>query len=192
MGIGQVIALGKAAVFFDRDGVLNHAVVREGKPYPPKDLSEFEIVDRAREDLLLLKEKGFVLVVVTNQPDIARGTQTQREVDAMNELLRRELPLDDVLVCPHDTNDGCNCRKPSPGLLHSAAGRHGLDLQKSFLIGDRWRDIDAGHAAGCTTILIDYGYQEHGPIKEPALRVRSLGEAVTFITSRKLARVAAN
>ena len=182
----------KPAVFFDRDGVLNHAVVREGKPYPPRDLSEFEIVDHAREDLLLLKEMGFVLVVVTNQPDIARGTQTQREVDAMNELLCRELPLDDVLVCPHDSMDECDSRKPSPGLLHSAAGRYGLDLQKSFLIGDRWRDIDAGHAAGCTTILIDYGYEERGPTKEPALRVRSLGEAVSFIASRKATRAAAN
>jgi D-glycero-D-manno-heptose 1,7-bisphosphate phosphatase len=183
---------GKAAVFFDRDGVLNRAIVREGKPYPPRDLSEFEIAESASEDLHRLKTMGFVLVVVTNQPDIARGTQTQRGVDEMNELLRRELPLDDVLVCPHDSNEGCNCRKPSPGLLFSAAERFGIDLQRSFLIGDRWRDIDAGHAAGCTTIMIDYGYQERGPIKEPALRVRSLGEAVSYIATNGLARAAVN
>ncbi|MGB7281769.1 MAG: HAD family hydrolase [Candidatus Acidiferrum sp.] len=182
----------KQAVFFDRDGVLNRAMVREGKPYPPKDLSEFEIVDRAREDLLLLKEMGFVLIVVTNQPDIARGTQSKGNVDEMNDLLRRELPLDDVFVCPHDSKDECSCRKPSPGLLHSAAELYGLDLQRSFLVGDRWRDIDAGHAAGCTTILIDFGYQERGSTKEPALRVRSLSEAVSFIASREVARAASN
>jgi D-glycero-D-manno-heptose 1,7-bisphosphate phosphatase len=192
MGIGQVNGTGKPAVFFDRDGVLNHAIVRTGKPYPPRDLSEFRIVDNAREELLRLKALGFVLVVVTNQPDIARGTQTQSSVDEMNDLLRRELPLDDILVCPHDSVDRCLCRKPAPGLLHNAACRYGIDLHKSFLIGDRWRDIDAGHAAGCTTVMIDYGYQEQNPTKEPALRARSLSEAVSFIANRKAARAATN
>jgi D-glycero-D-manno-heptose 1,7-bisphosphate phosphatase len=191
MGIGLVSAPGKPAVFFDRDGVLNHAVVRAGKPYPPKDLSEFQIVDRAREQLLRLKALGFLLVVVTNQPDIARGRQTQSRVDEMNERLRRELPLDDILVCPHGSNDGCNCRKPSPGLLLHAAGRFGIEMKKSFLIGDRWRDIDAGHAAGCTTVLIDCGYREQGPAREPALRAHSLAEAVSFIANHRAARPAA-
>jgi len=186
MGIGQVSDFGKHAVFFDRDGVLNRAVVRDGKPYPPKDLSEFEIVENARDDLLRLKGMGFVLVVVTNQPDIARGTQTRSGVDEMNERLRRELPIDDVYVCPHDNNDGCNCRKPSAGLLLKAAGQYDLNLRKSYMVGDRWRDIDAGHAAGCTTIFIDYGYKERGPAKEPDLCTHSLGEAVAFIVkSRK-------
>jgi D-glycero-D-manno-heptose 1,7-bisphosphate phosphatase len=182
----------KQAVFFDRDGVLNHAIVREGKPYPPKDLSEFRIMEHAREDLLRLKSLGFVLVVVTNQPDIARGTANRSSVDEMNNVLNRELPLDDILVCPHDSGDRCACRKPSPGLLHNAAGRFGIDLQKSFLIGDRWRDIDAGHAAGCTTVMIDYGYQEQHPAKEPALRAHSLSEAVSFIANHNAARVAKN
>lgn len=180
---------GKPAVFFDRDGVLNHAVIRAGKPYPPQDLSEFRIVDRAREELFRLKALGFLLVVVTNQPDIARGTQTQGRVDEMNEKLRRELPVDDILACPHDSKDGCRCRKPSPGLLEHAAGRFGIDLQKSFLIGDRWRDIDAGHAAGCTTVMIDYGYREQNPTKEPALRAHSLAEAVSFIADQRATQV---
>jgi D-glycero-D-manno-heptose 1,7-bisphosphate phosphatase len=187
-----VNAHGKPAVFFDRDGVLNHAIVREGKPYPPRNLSEFRIVDRAREELLRLKALGFLLVVVTNQPDIARGTQQQSSVDEMNAFLHRELPLDDILVCPHDNTDRCLCRKPEPGLLHNAANRYGIDLQKSFLIGDRWRDIDAGHAAGCTTVMIDYGYKEQGPGREPALRAHSLSEAVSFIAGQKATRVATN
>ena len=183
---------GKPAVFFDRDGVLNHAMVRGGKPYPPQNLSEFKIVDCAKEDLLRLKALGFVLVVVTNQPDIARGTQSRTSVDEMNERLRSELPVDDVLVCPHDSNDRCTCRKPAPGLLHRAAGRFGIDLQKSFLIGDRWRDIDAGHAAGCTTVLIDYGYKEQPPSSEPALRAHSLTEAVSYIAEHRAICVGSN
>jgi D-glycero-D-manno-heptose 1,7-bisphosphate phosphatase len=181
VGINQVNGFGKPAVFFDRDGVLNHAFVRDGKPYAPRDLSEFEIVGNGRQDLLRLKGMGFVLLVVTNQPDIARGTQTRGRVDEMHEKLRRELPIDDVFVCPHDNNDGCSCRKPAAGLLFEAAEHYGLDLRESYMVGDQWRDIDAGHAAGCTTILIDYGYKERGPTKEPDLRSRTLHEAAVFI-----------
>jgi D-glycero-D-manno-heptose 1,7-bisphosphate phosphatase len=181
VGIDQVNRFGKPAVFFDRDGVLNHAFVRDGKPYPPRELSEFQIVENARRDLLRLKGAGFVLLVVTNQPDIARGTQTRSRVDEMNEKLRRELPIDDVYVCLHDTKDGCGCRKPAAGLLFDSAKHYGLDLRESYMVGDRWSDIDAGHTAGCTTILIDHGYNERGPTSKPDLRTHSLREAVAFI-----------
>lgn len=171
----------KRAVFFDRDGVLNRALVRDGKPYPPKDLREFEIPANAATDLQRLKQLGYVLIVVTNQPDIARGTAGRGSVDEMNGYLREQLPLDDVLVCPHDNADGCDCRKPLPGLLHAGAKRFGVDLGKSFMVGDRWRDVDAGHAAGCKTIFIDYHYQERGPSTEPDSRVSSLHDAVNVI-----------
>jgi D-glycero-D-manno-heptose 1,7-bisphosphate phosphatase len=171
----------RPAVLFDRDGVLNRAYVRDGKPYPPQTLEEFEIVDGAREDLLRLKHLGFALIVVTNQPDIARGSQCGDVVEQMHARLLRELPLDDVLVCPHDDKDKCDCRKPRPGLLLQAAERYGIDLEQSYMIGDRWRDIDAGHAAGCSTIFIDYGYDERRPSHSASFRVSSLAEAVTCI-----------
>ena len=192
MGIGQVNRITKSAIFLDRDGVLNHAIIRDGKPYPPKDLSEFRIVECAREQLVRLKAMGFVLFIVTNQPDIARGTQTLTRLEEINQRLRQELPIDDIFTCPHDNKDKCECRKPAPGLLQKAATRYGIDLQNSFLIGDRWRDIDAGHAAGCTTVMIDYGYDEQGPAKEPALRVSTLAEAVSFIEKRKAEQTVAN
>jgi D-glycero-D-manno-heptose 1,7-bisphosphate phosphatase len=176
VGIGEV-----KAVFLDRDGVINRAVVREGRPYPPASAAELEIVPGAREGLESLKALGFLLVVVTNQPDVARGARTIAQVDEIHAALRVALPLDDVLVCPHDDRDGCACRKPRPGLLLEAAARHGIAMEASWMIGDRWRDIDAGAAAGCRTILIDAEYRERGPAAEPDARVHSLAEAVEWI-----------
>lgn len=151
---------GRAAVFFDRDGVLNRAVVRGGKPYPPKSLEELEILPGVQQGCEALRDAGFFLVVVTNQPDIARGTQSSNEVSRINEHLKAALCLDDVRVCPHDDSDACSCRKPLPGLLLQAAAEHGIDLTASYLVGDRWRDIEAGRAAGCRTVLVDYAYAE--------------------------------
>ena len=139
------------AVFLDRDGVLNRAVVRDGKPYPPPSVGEMEIVEGAAASLARLKELGFLLLVVTNQPDVARGTQTIETIEAMHDSMRRTLPLDDFLVCPHDDRDLCDCRKPRPGLLFQGQAKYGIDLGRSFMVGDRWRDIDAGRAAGCRT-----------------------------------------
>jgi D-glycero-D-manno-heptose 1,7-bisphosphate phosphatase len=173
--------LTRRAVFLDRDGVINKAIVRDGKPYPPSKLEELEIVPGAQTVLSKLKNLGFVLIVVTNQPDISRGTQSGEELDRIHQFLRECLPLDDVLVCSHDDSDECDCRKPKPGLLLRGAKEHAVELADSFLIGDRWRDIDAGHAAGCKTALIDYRYRERGPSKEPDIRVSSLEEAVHWI-----------
>src|SRR5262249_10949838 len=127
------------------------------------------------------KKLGLLLLVVTNQPDIARGAQNVTVVDEMNAKLKRELPLDEILVCPHDDADRCNCRKPLPGLMLQAATKYGVDLKRSFLVGDRWRDIDAGSAAGCATILIDFSYEERAPSAEPDIRVSSLEAAVQAI-----------
>jgi D-glycero-D-manno-heptose 1,7-bisphosphate phosphatase len=183
MGIG---ALTGRAVFLDRDGVVNRAILRDGKPYSPARVEELEIPPGTSEALGRLKELGFRLLVVTNQPEVARGRQSLEALAAIHAALRRSLPLlDDVLVCIHDDGDSCACRKPRPGLILDAARRYDLDPAASYLIGDRWRDIEAGQAAGCTTIWIDYGYQERGPAKPPAAHVRSLEEAVDWIWRRE-------
>jgi D-glycero-D-manno-heptose 1,7-bisphosphate phosphatase len=168
-------------VFLDRDGVVNDAEIKDGKPYPPADAASLRIPAGAADTLARLKQHGFLLVVVTNQPDVARGKQTRQAVDEINDRLRCELPLDDVLTCYHDDDDGCDCRKPKPGLILRAAQQYGIDLTRSFMIGDRWRDIDAGANAGCKTILIDVGYRERGPISRPDYRARSLSEAAEWI-----------
>jgi D-glycero-D-manno-heptose 1,7-bisphosphate phosphatase len=175
------MSLEARAVFLDRDGVLNHAVVRDGKPYPPSSLSEMQIVDGAAGSLRRLKDLGFLLLVVTNQPDVARGTQTLHAIHAMHDAMRSTLPVDDFLICPHDDSEGCACRKPRPGLFLEAQTRYGVDLARSFMVGDRWRDIDAGRAAGCKTVLIDQHYQERGPTLPPDATAGSLKDAVDWI-----------
>jgi D-glycero-D-manno-heptose 1,7-bisphosphate phosphatase len=174
---------GHRAVFLDRDGVLSRAVVRDGKPYPPASLSELEIMPDT-EALAELKEMGFLLVVVTNQPDVARGTQKRETVEAIHERLRAAVPLDDIFVCYHTDGDGCDCRKPQPGLIFRAAAKYAIDLPASYLVGDRWRDIEAGERAGCTTVLIDYGYREQSPSTGPSMRVTSLRAATDWIVKR--------
>jgi D-glycero-D-manno-heptose 1,7-bisphosphate phosphatase len=176
----------KPAVFFDRDGVLNEAVVRGGKPYPPGSAAELRIVEGARAALDRLKALGLPLLVVTNQPDVARGAQTREAVEEIHGLLRRELPVDEILSCFHDDRDACDCRKPKAGLLRTGAQRHGIELEHSFMVGDRWRDIDAGKAAGCRTIWIDRGYLERGPSAPPDVRVSSLDEAADWIAAHFL------
>jgi D-glycero-D-manno-heptose 1,7-bisphosphate phosphatase len=180
MGIGTL----KPAVFLDRDGVLNEAVVRDGKPYPPGSAAEVRIVPGAPAALARLKALGLTLIVVTNQPDVSRGTQTAGAVEEIHTRLRRELPVDDFFSCFHDDRDGCDCRKPKPGLLRLGAERHGIDPARSFMVGDRWRDIDAGKAAGCRTVWIDRGYRERGPSEEPDVRVASIDEAAEWIAKQ--------
>jgi len=160
------------AVFLDRDGVLNHAVLRDGKPHPPADEEAMTIVAGAADALLRLRERDFRLIVVTNQPDVARGTQRRDVVEAMNAKLRAALPVDEVIVCWHDGDD-CDCRKPKPGALLDAARRHGIDLAQSFMVGDRWRDIEAGQRAGVQCLFIDHGYTERQPEGE-FVRVESI------------------
>jgi D-glycero-D-manno-heptose 1,7-bisphosphate phosphatase len=172
------------AVFLDRDGVLNRAIVRDGKPYPPAGLHELEILPDVPAALAMLKDSGFLLLVVTNQPDVARGLQQRAAVESMHAALAEALPLDDFFVCYHDDRDGCDCRKPKPGLLAQAAAKYGLDPGASYLIGDRWRDIDAGQAAGCVTVWIDRGYAERAPAAAPAAKVGSCLEAARWIVSR--------
>ena len=152
------------AVFLDRDGVLNAAIIRDGKPYPPNGLPNVRILPGVREAVQMLRNAGFSVAVVTNQPDVARGTQTIEVVESINRFIGAETGVEYFYVCTHDDADHCACRKPLPGLMHRAAADHLLDLSRSFLVGDRWRDIAAGLAAGCRTVWIDYGYNEKAPI----------------------------
>ena len=151
----------KRAVFLDRDGVINRAVVRDGRPYPPASVAEFELLPGVAEACAELKAAGFLLVVATNQPDVGRGTQRREDVEAMHAKMCAALPLDRVEVC-YDPGQGqpSEFRKPAPGMLLRAARELGIDLARSFMVGDRWRDIDCGAAAGCRTVFIDCGYDE--------------------------------
>ncbi len=177
-----VARVASLAVFLDRDGVINRPLVRDGKPYPPSSLAEFEILPGVTEACVKLKQAGFLLVVATNQPDVGRGTISRELVESLHALMCRELPLDRVEVCYHPGKGAseCDCRKPKPGMLLSASKALNIDMKNSFMVGDRWRDIDCGHAAGCTTFLVDYNYDE--PLRQPPdYRVKSLFEAADSI-----------
>jgi D-glycero-D-manno-heptose 1,7-bisphosphate phosphatase len=173
----------RRAVFLDRDGVINRALVREGKPYPPRSLAELEILPGVAEACARLKAAGFLLIVATNQPDVGRGTLPAETLAKLHEYLQQQLPLDRIEVCPHGGEkygQPCECRKPRPGMLRRAADELSIDLAASWMVGDRWRDVDCGQAAGCRTILIDYGYEE--PLKAlPEYRCGSLLEAAEII-----------
>jgi len=176
------------AVFLDRDGVINRAILRDGRPYPPSNLDELEILPGVPEALACLRATGFRLIVVTNQPDVARGVQSREMVEALHAaFLARGLDLDGFQVCYHDDRDQCDCRKPKPGMLLKAATEWRLDLQASFMVGDRWRDIEAGRRAGCVTLFIDRRYAE-AMRGQPHVRVTSLPEAADWILARSNGR----
>jgi D-glycero-D-manno-heptose 1,7-bisphosphate phosphatase len=168
------------AVFLDRDGVLNQVIMRNGKPYPPADPSELVITHGARAALEQLKREGFLLIVFTNQPDVARARTKRADVDKINAQLAAILPLDAIEVCEHDDTEQCECRKPKPGMILRGRDRLGVDLVASFVVGDRWRDIEAGRRAGCRTILIGDGYGEFFP-SAPTINLASLPEAASWI-----------
>lgn len=146
--------MGRPAVFLDRDGVLNELVQRDGADVSPRDPGEFRLRPDAAAAVRELRSAGLPVLVVTNQPDIARGRMPVEALERMTAILKSALPVDDVAVCPHDDADACDCRKPNPGLLLDLASRWDVDLQRSYMIGDSWRDVGAGRAAGCRTILI--------------------------------------
>ena len=170
----------RQAVFLDRDGVINRAEVREGKPYPPTNLLTMEILPGVYEALISLHQAGLLLIVVTNQPDVARGTMPREVVEEINNYLKTALPIDEIRTCYHDSGDDCDCRKPLPGSLLAASRAHEIDLSKSFMVGDRWRDVEAGQRAGCKTFFIDYGYAEKKP-ESCDYKVHSLREAANII-----------
>ena len=175
--------MSRPGVFLDRDGVLNRPIVRSGRPHPPETVAQVRLLPGAAEACRDLSLAGFTLVCVTNQPDIARGTHDLATVAAINDYVRKVLGLDEVVVCPHDDTDGCVCRKPLPGMILDAARRRDIDVSRSVTVGDRWRDVEAGRAAGTWTVFIDWGYDEQRP-DHPDLTVTALQQAVPWIIDK--------
>ena len=174
----------RRAVFLDRDGVLNRPVVRNGQPYPPSHVEDFELYDDVAEGCARLKAAEFLLVVITNQPDVGRGTQSRDAVEAMHVKMQSALPsLDCIEICYHAGErygEPCDCRKPRPGMILRAAAELKIDLGASYVIGDRWRDIDCARAAGCRAIFIERGYEER--LREaPDFTVAKFGDAVNTL-----------
>jgi D-glycero-D-manno-heptose 1,7-bisphosphate phosphatase len=179
------------AVFLDRDGVLNAPVIRDGLPYPPQTIEEFQVYPDAPEACALLRNAGFLLVVVTNQPDVGRGTQSLEVVGKMHALLTQKVPMDRIEICtaPDDKSPGAERRKPAPGMLVDAAKALDIDLARSYMVGDRWRDIDCGQAVGCTTIFIERNYDEKLR-QRPHHYAADLWEAARLILSLEQAQPA--
>ncbi len=164
----------RPAVFLDRDGVIVVPEFRDRRSFAPRRLQDFRL------SLQKLKRAGFLLTVVTNQPDVGNGLMSRSEVEAMHEIMRRELPLDAIKVCFHGQAEGCDCRKPKPGMLLEAADELGINLKRSFMVGDRSSDVEAGRAAGCATVFIDLGYALPAP-DSPDYVARSIGQAAELI-----------
>ncbi|MFZ5806233.1 MAG: D-glycero-alpha-D-manno-heptose-1,7-bisphosphate 7-phosphatase [Verrucomicrobiota bacterium] len=174
----------KRAVFLDRDGVLTHSEVRDGKAYAPRRMEDFVVFPEAASVLEQLKQRDFLLIVVTNQPDVGNGLVEKNVVETMHQKLRADLPIDDIKVCYASQKENSPMRKPAPGMLLEAAEEWDIDLKESFMIGDRWSDVAAGKAAGCKTIFIHRGYQEQLPDR-PNYVAKSLEEALEAIIEQE-------
>ena len=175
------------AVFLDRDGVLNDNVERDGRLVAPTRLEDFTLRPGVVPGLARLKSAGFLLIVVTNQPDLSTGRTSANTLEAMHAVLRRRCAIDEIMICPHVDADDCSCRKPRPGLLLAAANAHGLELSSCFLVGDRWRDIEAGQAVGCDSVLLDHGRSDMIGTACPEAMVASFEDAVEWILARRQA-----
>jgi D-glycero-D-manno-heptose 1,7-bisphosphate phosphatase len=175
--------MSRAAVFLDRDGILNRAVVRDGKPYPPSTVRQVELCSEVAPSLARLKTAGFALIVVTNQPDVARGTQRREVVEEINRLLKDAFPLDAVYTSYEDGESPR--RKPNPGLLLEAAADFGITMPDSYMVGDRWKDVEAGRRAGCRTVFVDYRYHEPQPNPPASYTANSPFEGLTWIIAQQ-------
>jgi len=173
----------RQAVFLDRDGVINETVIRNGKPSPPASIEDLRVPLDVSPALHQLTAGGYLLIGITNQPDVARGAQTKEAVEKINRHLLESLPIESILVCYHDDSDDCACRKPRPGLILEAAHKWNVERQASFVIGDRWKDIEAGKRAGCKTIWLDRHYDEDGHGAVPDHRAETLAQAAAWILS---------
>jgi D-glycero-D-manno-heptose 1,7-bisphosphate phosphatase len=179
----------RVAVFLDRDGVLNRTFLRGSVLHPPQSPGEVEILPGVVDACRSLREAGLLLIVVTNQPDVARGSQRADVVEAINSAVLSPIGVDDLRVCYHDDDDGCECRKPAPGMILAASRDWDVDIASSFMVGDRWRDIEAGERAGCRTILVG-NHGEQGRRLAPAYHVDSLSAAAGIILNQRSREVA--
>lgn len=172
--------MGRPAVFLDRDGVLVVPEFRDGRSFAPRTMEDFHIYDGAAQNARRLKEAGYALIVVTNQPDVGNGLVERSVVEEMHRELCNAMPIDAIEVCYHTNADDCDCRKPKPGMLLRAAARMDIDCSRSVMVGDRWSDVEAGKAAGCKSIFIDLGYRERQP-ERPDFIVPSFDQATETI-----------
>ena len=179
MGVDISSEVKNKAVFLDRDGVINKVVVVEGKPFPPANIGELEIIEGVELGIEALKRAGYKVFVVTNQPDVARGKTSEASILEINAFLQNKLKIDEVSCCFHDGPDHCNCRKPKAGMILDLASRWNIDLSESFLIGDRWRDILSAKNAGVRSILIDYKYDEQ--YETPDFSSTNFEDAINYI-----------
>ncbi len=173
-----VIEQKQKAVFFDRDGVLNHLVKRDGSYYSPQRSQDFRIADDAKDVIKHVHEMGYLAIVISNQPDISRGKLKQFELDKMSDILFEELSIDDIFYCTHADNNDTGCRKPAPGLFFSAQKKYNIDFKKSFMIGDTWKDVEAAKKVGISMILLNKDYNQE---LENVFRLKSLSEIVSFL-----------
>lgn len=169
------------AVFLDRDGVLTIPQFRDGRSFAPRSLSEFKVYPDAPLAVRRLREAGFLVVVATNQPDVANGLTRREIVEEMHRRLHEAMPLDAIKVCFHSKGEGCACRKPRPGMLVEASRELGIDLASSFMVGDRSSDVEAGRAAGCRAVFVDLGYMAEEPPQGPDAVVGSIAGAADWI-----------
>jgi len=166
------------AVFFDRDGIINKVIYREKKPCSPRKIIEFKLMPEIAKILNELRKYEFKIIIFTNQPDISRGLMKIEDLEKMHKIIKEVLHPDSILYCPHDDKDNCGCRKPKPGMIMKAANELNINLDKSFVIGDTWKDIEAGRSAGCITILLNAAYNRG---VNSDYRVKSLDEAVEIV-----------
>jgi len=184
--VTQSSMIERRAVFLDRDGILVIPEMRDGRSYAPRNLAGFRLYPEAKAALTRLKEVGYLLVVVTNQPDVGKGLISQSTLDQMHDRIRNELCVDRIEVCSHTQSDECSCRKPKPGMLFNAARDCRIDLKNSFMVGDRASDVEAGIAAGCETIFVDLNYDSELKPKSAHHTVRSIAEAADIILGANL------
>ena len=166
------------AMFLDRDGVLNELVKRDGGYYSPRVSSSFRIIPESVEITKRTKELGYLNIVISNQPDVARGYMDGSELEKMTRALIDELTIDDVFYCTHDDADLCHCRKPAPGLFNQAADRWEIDLKHSYMIGDTCKDVEAAKNASVECLLLDRTYNaDCGDVN----RINELEDILNFI-----------
>ena len=168
------------AIFFDRDGVLNEAIIKENRPYAPLKISDVKIVNGIKELIFELKNLNYLILAVTNQPDYSRGLVKKENIEEINSYIISELNLDDLFCCFHDNNDDCECRKPKPGAINYLKNKYNINLKESFFIGDRAKDIEAAKAVSCPSIFVDYRYNEDKPVGQIA-STRNIGDILKII-----------
>ncbi len=170
----------KKCIFLDRDGVINRSNVKNGKPYAPLRFENFIFLPKVKKSIHQLKKLGFLVILITNQPDISKKKLKISTLDKMNDKIYRNLDVDDIFFCIHSSEDNCNCRKPKTGMLLESQKKYNINLNKSFMIGDRKKDIDSGIKAGCKTIFINRNYNEERPTRQN-YTTTSLYKAVEYI-----------